>query len=150
MRALFVTSECHPLIKTGGLADVSAALPAALAGHGIDIRVMMPGYPEALDRADHVGAAIPLGQLPGEDHARLLPARSPDSGMPLWLVDCPTLYRRNGGPYQGPDGRDWPDNGLRFAALGLLVTWGAVVYFGVGHLIGAFRLSDLRRAMRRG
>jgi putative peptidoglycan lipid II flippase len=40
--------------------------------------------------------------------------------------------------------------GLRFAALGLLVTWGAVVYFGVGHLIGAFRLSDLRRAMRRG
>ena len=117
MRALFVTSECHPLIKTGGLADVSAALPAALAGNGIDIRVMMPGYPEALDRADHVGPAIPLGDLPGEDHARLLPARSPDSGMPLWLVDCPTLYRRNGGPYQDPDGRDWPDNGLRFAAL---------------------------------
>lgn len=117
MRALFVTSECHPLIKTGGLADVSAALPAALAELGIDIRLMMPGYPEALDRADHVGHEIPLGALPGEDHARLLPALSPDSGMPLWLVDCPALYRRNGGPYQGPDGRDWPDNDLRFAAL---------------------------------
>jgi starch synthase len=117
MRALFVTSECHPLIKTGGLADVSAALPAALAEHGIDIRVMMPGYPEALDRADHAGPAVPLGDLPGGDRARLLPTRSPDSGMPLWLVDCPTLYRRSGGPYQGPDGRDWPDNDRRFAAL---------------------------------
>lgn len=117
MRALFVTSECHPLIKTGGLADVSAALPAALAGCGVDIRVIMPGYPEALDRADHVGNAITLGDLPGEDRARLLPVRSPDSGMPLWLVDCPRLYRRNGGPYQDPDGSDWPDNDLRFAAL---------------------------------
>lgn len=117
MRVLFVTSECHPLIKTGGLADVSAALPAALAEDGIDIRVMMPGYPEALDRADHVGHAVPLGDVPGEDHARLLPVRSPDSGMPLWLVDCPQLYRRSGGPYQDPDGRDWPDNDLRFAAL---------------------------------
>jgi len=117
MRILFVTSECHPLIKTGGLADVSAALPAALAERGIDIRVMMPGYPDALDRADHVGPAIPLGDLPGEDRARLLPARSPDSGMPLWLLDCPRLYRRNAGPYQDLDGRDWPDNDLRFAAL---------------------------------
>ncbi|MEX2644588.1 MAG: glycogen synthase GlgA [Acetobacterales bacterium] len=117
MHVLFVTSECHPLIKTGGLADVSAALPAALAEHGIDTRVMMPGYPEALDRADHVGPAIPLGDLPGEDRARLLPARSPHTGMPLWLVDCPGLYRRNGGPYQDPDGHDWPDNDLRFAAL---------------------------------
>jgi starch synthase len=117
MRILFVTSEYHPLIKTGGLADVSAALPAALSERGIDIRVMMPGYSDALDRVDHVGSPIPLGDLPGEDRARLLPARSPDSGMPLWLVDCPSLYRRNAGPYQDSDGRDWPDNDLRFAAL---------------------------------
>lgn len=39
--------------------------------------------------------------------------------------------------------------GIRFGALALLVVWGALVYFGTGHLIGAFRLSDLRRAMRR-
>ncbi|HDZ73675.1 MAG TPA: glycogen synthase GlgA [Aurantimonas coralicida] len=117
MRVLFVTSECHPLIKTGGLADISAALPVALAESGVDIRLMMPGYQQALDRADHVGHAIPLGELPGGGQARLLPTRCPDSGMPLWLVDCPTLYRRNGGPYQGSDGRDWPDNDLRFAAL---------------------------------
>lgn len=117
MHALFVTSECHSLIKTGGLADVSAALPAALAEYGIDIRVMMPGYPEALDRADHVGHAVPLDEVLGEDHARLLPARSATSGMPLWLLDCPKFYRRSGGPYQNSDGQDWPDNDLRFAAL---------------------------------
>jgi len=40
--------------------------------------------------------------------------------------------------------------GVRFGALAALVIWGAVVYFGSGHLIGAFRLSDLRRALRRG
>lgn len=63
--------------QTGGLADVSAALPAALADHGIDIRLIMPGYPEARDRADHIGSAIPLGELHGENRARLLPTRSP-------------------------------------------------------------------------
>ena len=44
MRILFVTSECTPWSKTGGLADVSAALPAALRGLGSDVRVLMPAY----------------------------------------------------------------------------------------------------------
>ncbi|MFZ1318444.1 MAG: glycogen/starch synthase, partial [Candidatus Nitrotoga sp.] len=44
MRVLFVTSEVAPLIKTGGLADVSAALPAALSGMGVDVRILLPGY----------------------------------------------------------------------------------------------------------
>ena len=48
MRVLFVTSEVAPLIKTGGLADVSAALPAALHDMGVDIRVLLPGYPQVL------------------------------------------------------------------------------------------------------
>ncbi|MGV0818960.1 glycogen synthase GlgA [Martelella sp. AMO21009] len=117
MRVLFVTSECHPLVKTGGLADVSAALPATLAALGVDIRLMMPGYSEVLDRVEHVGPAIPLEELAGAGRARLLPARSPDSGVPLWLVDCPRLYCRDGGPYQDPDGNDWQDNGRRFAVL---------------------------------
>ena len=39
LAVLFATPECAPLIKTGGLADVSAALPAALRGLGIDARV---------------------------------------------------------------------------------------------------------------
>ena len=117
MRALFVTSEFHPLVKTGGLADVSAALPAALTERGVDIRVLLPGYTEALDRAVHFGRSISLGDVPGAGPARLLPAQSPDSGLPLWLVDCPPLYCRTGGPYQDEEGGDWRDNDERFAAL---------------------------------
>ena len=41
----------------------------------------------------------------------------PDSGLPVWLVDCPGLFQRPGGPYQDENGRDWPDNHLRFALL---------------------------------
>jgi len=117
MRVLFVTAEIHPLVRTGGLADVSAALPAALAGLGVDVRVIVPGYPQALDRAVVADHAVPLGDLPGAGPVRLVPARSPAGGMPLWLVDCPPLYRRNGGPYRGPEGQDWPDNDVRFATL---------------------------------
>src|SRR3546814_15821002 len=70
MRVLFVTSEFYPLVKTGGLADVSAALPAALAELGIDVRVMVPGYPEVLDRAEHLDKGVPLGEMPGAEIGR--------------------------------------------------------------------------------
>jgi starch synthase len=43
-RVLSVASECVPLVKTGGLADVVGALPAALAAVGWDMRVLMPAY----------------------------------------------------------------------------------------------------------
>ena len=50
MRVLFVTSEAYPLAKTGGLADVSHALPIALARRGVDVRVMLPPIPTPLRR----------------------------------------------------------------------------------------------------
>ncbi|HQF31649.1 MAG TPA: glycogen/starch synthase, partial [Hyphomicrobiales bacterium] len=46
MRVLFVASECYPLIKTGGLADVVGALPQALGRLGAEVRVLLPNYPE--------------------------------------------------------------------------------------------------------
>ena len=49
LKVLFVTSEVAPLIKTGGLADVSAALPVALMGMGVDMRVLVPGYPQVME-----------------------------------------------------------------------------------------------------
>ena len=47
-KVLSVTSECAPLVKTGGLADVAGALPVALAPEGIEMRTLLPGYPAVM------------------------------------------------------------------------------------------------------
>ena len=108
-RVLFVASEAYPLAKTGGLADVSGALPAMLARLGIDVRVMLPGYPQALDLA--LDKHIVAFDLP---EGRLIAASMPGTGIPVLLYDCPALFARGGGLYQDADGRDWPDNDRRF------------------------------------
>ena len=91
MRVLFVTPECAPLTKTGGLGDVSAALPVALRALGHDVRILIPGYREVL-------------------------AQRPDPEQ-FFVLDRPELYKRDGGPYQDAAGENWPDNPLRFGAL---------------------------------
>lgn len=118
MRVLFVSSEVFPLIKTGGLADVAGALPLALARLKTDVRVLMPGYPAALEAATHRKVVADLGDHLGAGPARLIEGRLGDSDLPLLLIDCPHLYGRPGNPYLGPDGKDWPDNYLRFGLLG--------------------------------
>ncbi|MHA6344843.1 glycogen synthase GlgA [Roseivivax sp. CAU 1761] len=109
---LSVASECVPLIKTGGLADVAGALPAALAAEGVEMRTLLPGYPAVMARMR--GAAQDLGELFGGP-ARLVEGKL--GRATLYALDAPHLYDRPGGPYLGPDGRDWPDNPQRFAAL---------------------------------
>jgi glycogen synthase len=49
LRILHVAAEIYPLVKTGGLADVVAALPPALAARGLDVRVLLPGMPAILN-----------------------------------------------------------------------------------------------------
>ncbi len=119
MNILFVTSEAYPLVKTGGLADVAGALPAALARLGEDVRLLIPGYSEVLDKAEVPKGAreMRLGPLLGPRDVRLLERRMPDSGIGVWVVDCPPLYQRAGGPYVGADGWDHGDNFMRFAVL---------------------------------
>ena len=129
LRILFVTSECTPLSKTGGLADVSAALPAALRTLGADVRVLVPAYGAAAAPPAH-----PLGTLPAQGNfprAAIVETRLPN-GVPAMQVVCPQFYARNGGPYQNSEGADWPDNALRFgllsraaalAAMGALPDW---------------------------
>jgi len=109
MRTLFVTPECAPLTKTGGLGDVSAALPAALRAIGVDARQLLPGYDEVLSGRKDLAELAKLSVL-GFD-VRVLGAEE------LFVIDCPTLYRREGGPYQDAAGKDWGDNALRFAVL---------------------------------
>jgi starch synthase len=122
MRVLFASSEVFPLVKTGGLADVSGALPAALAALGVDVRVLIPGYPVALEKAEGKRTVGSLGDpLNVGGEARLISAKLPDSGVPVWLIDCPVLYDRAGGPYSDASGKDWPDNALRFG----LLSWAA-------------------------
>lgn len=116
MRVLFVVSECAPFVKTGGLADVVGALPKALAPLGVDVRVMLPAYPGLAELTAAGTVAVDLGALNGGS-ARLVAVRA--AGLDLFLLDAPHLFDRPGNPYLGADGKDWPDNHLRFGALSL-------------------------------
>lgn len=118
MRVLHVAAEIFPLVKTGGLADVVAALPAALAEAGADVRLLLPGMPQMLDAVVHARTVIDLGACFGAARVRLLCGRMPGTHLPVYLIDAPLLYRRGGGPYQAADGSEWPDNLQRYGLLG--------------------------------
>ncbi len=113
---LFVTSEMAPWVKTGGLGDVAAALPAALHRARHDVRVLIPAYPALLQAFPEARQVADLPALaPALPPARLLAAEA--DGLPLLLLDCPTLFDRPGNPYLDANGHDWADNGIRFGLL---------------------------------
>jgi starch synthase len=114
LKVLSVASEVFPLIKTGGLADVVGALPAALARENVEIRTLVPGYPRVIDKLAGAEPAHAYDDLFGGP-ARVLAGAA--AGLNLFVIDAPHLYDRPGNPYLGPDGLDWPDNAPRFAAL---------------------------------
>lgn len=114
IRILSVTSECAPLVKTGGLADVAGALPAALAPLGCEMRTVLPGYRAVMDQIGKGKVIAKIDDLFGGP-ARILAAQV--AGLDLLVVDAPHLYDRRGGIYLDAEGHDWPDNAERFAAL---------------------------------
>ena len=116
VKVLFATSEVSPLIKTGGLADVSAALPAALRAIGVDVRVLVPGYSQVMSHLARHEVVANFDALLGIPSSRLLLATMAN-GVPVLVLDCPSLYQRPGGPYQDSSGHDWPDNAQRFGLL---------------------------------
>ena len=111
---LSVASEIFPLIKTGGLADVAGALPAALSAEGIAVRSLVPGYPQVLAALDSGVMVARVDSLFGGE-AHVVAAKAAE--LDLFVLDAPHLFARGGNPYRGPDGNDWPDNAFRFAAL---------------------------------
>ena len=111
-KILFVTSEAHPLIKTGGLADVSGSLPKALAELSQDIRLIMPNY-QALKTNGPVRFLCTV-RIDNRD-VNLLETRMPDSQVIVWLVDCAEFFNYPGNPYTDEQGNAWPNNAERFA-----------------------------------
>ncbi|SEP62997.1 starch synthase [Faunimonas pinastri] len=114
IQVLAVASEIYPLVKTGGLGDVMGAMPGPLAAEGIRIRTLVPGYPSVLEGLGEGEAVYRFDNLFGGP-ARLLAGSV--LGLDLFVLDAPHLFARDGNPYVGPEGHDWPDNPIRFAAL---------------------------------
>ena len=86
-KILFASSEVHPLIKTGGLADVSASLPLALSQMQQDIRIIMPAYRSTLQQLGEC-PLIATVKLDGyHQPVHLLQALLPDSDVAVLLVD---------------------------------------------------------------
>lgn len=115
MRVLFATSEIQPLIRTGGLAEVSWGLPRALRERGHDVRVVLPAYPQAVASARSVSERARFELVGADQPVRILAGYAPGSEMPIYLVDSPAHFAREGGPYANADGDSWADNAERFA-----------------------------------
>jgi starch synthase len=128
MRVLHAAAEIFPLVKTGGLADVVAALPVALRAAGADVRVLLPGLPAVLDALQAREVLCELGPAFGVAGIRLWRGRLAAPDLAVYVVDAPMLYRREGGPYADAQGRDWPDNLQRWGLLG----WAAAQLAGAG------------------
>lgn len=113
-RILFAGSECFPLIKTGGLADVMGALPVALADRGLDVLTLVPGFPavkKAVKKAKKVGKLAKIGGGPVD----LKIGKSPTGQMVL-VAEAAHLFDIDGNPYLDASGKNRSDNGMRYAA----------------------------------
>lgn len=117
-RVLSVASECAPLVKTGGLADVVGALPAALRPLGWRTRILMPAYPgllSQLGKTRRIWRDADLFGGPAVIHSGSF------QDLDLLLLDAPHLFDRPGDPYS-QEGQEYPDNHVRFAALSWVAT----------------------------
>jgi len=115
IEVLSASSELFPLVKTGGLADVTGALPKSLAESGIHTRSLLPAYEGLLERCSQV-EPVAVIELFGEQ-ATIFACRK--DHLDLLLLDLPALFHRSGGPYVDEHAMDHGDNWKRFAALSL-------------------------------
>ncbi len=118
MKVLHVAAEIFPLVKTGGLADIVGALPQALIAAGADVRLMLPGLPAILQGVEVQKVVCVVGAIFGAGQVTIRLGKMVGSGVDVYVIDAPYLYKRPGNPYQGLDGNEWSDNVQRFALLG--------------------------------
>lgn len=146
-RILYATSEMYPLVKTGGLADVSFALPAALAAEGQDVRVILPAYTGV---AEKLSDLRPIADIEGfvlPENGVLLEGRLEAAGLTVWLVDIPHLFQRSGGPYCDEHGEDYPDNCQRFACFSRVVMEIALGHIDVSWQAEIVHCNDWQTAL---
>jgi starch synthase len=114
IKVLSVASEIFPLVKTGGLADVVGALPGALKACGVQMASFVPGYPAVMAALKDAKGVHNYSNLYGAPAAIV---HGTAHGLEIFALDAQHLFSRPGNPYLGPDGKDWPDNPQRYAAL---------------------------------
>lgn len=122
LRILFVTSEMSPYSKTGGLADISAALPKALGAAGCDVRVVTPLYGFIDTGTFGISERSTNGHLDLRvaEHTLRASVRSVNGtarSMTPYFVDCDALYDRPGIYVDPFTGKDYIDNDYRFVML---------------------------------
>jgi starch synthase len=126
LRVLVAASEVAGFAKTGGLADVAASLPRALAARGHEVAVVMPYYRTVRfgkHPVERTGAVVPVPIGSRTLACRLYRGTLPGSAVPVYFVDAPDYFDRDNG-YEGkglyqqamPGGykADYPDNAERF------------------------------------
>jgi starch synthase len=117
IRVLFVIAEASPLAKAGGLGDVGGALPATLRRLGVDVRLMLPAYPSALQNVDGARVARRFEGSAWPGPLEIIAGSAPPDAVPVYLVKSERYFDRAGGPYADEHGVPWPDETERFAAL---------------------------------
>lgn len=128
-KILFVTSEVVPFIKTGGLADVSAALPQALAEMGHEVRIVVPKYGAVDDRKYKIHEVVRLKDLVVQINNKDVTFSLKSCFLPgqkvrvqIYFLDNQEYFGSRNSLYSNPNtGKDYKDNDERFILLNLSV-----------------------------
>ncbi|MCX5795743.1 MAG: glycogen/starch synthase [Elusimicrobia bacterium] len=123
MKILLAASEAFPFCKTGGLADVVGALSQKLGAAGHDVVLFLPKYRVVESAALQGGMSHPLDVPFGASSVAVALRFMQWRSVSVQFIDSPSLYDRDG--LYGVDGRDHPDNDLRYAVFCRAVLEGA-------------------------
>ncbi|MBM3335220.1 glycogen synthase GlgA [Candidatus Sumerlaeota bacterium] len=145
MNILLASSEVVPFAKTGGLADVSGALPRALHALGHDVRVILPFYRAVSEEKFRPRSLLPemIVQFPGNwQVGSMWETTFPGSEIPVYLVRHDHYFDRDG--LYGEKGDDYPDNAERFSFFCMAALW---TLKGIGWQPDVIHCNDWQTAL---